>query len=105
MEFEKPSCQGEFKPPVVNASCHAACGSQADAKLQCTKPSASVSIEGSPKLAATLRKFLPAVIDIVTERSGRMLASVKAIGETGAELKGPPRCAPPRPARYCTQQS
>jgi len=90
VEFKKPSCTGEVKPPEMSAECKGHCDAQVQSKAECSPAEVAIVVVGAAdakaasQLKATLEKNLPAVLKIAIglgRRAEKMSANVKAIVE------------------------
>jgi hypothetical protein len=87
--MKAPQCTGQFKPPVVDASCHAACVGAATAEVVCEKPQFEAGVSGGSKdLRQALRKHVPLVMTAVRVNAERALASAQAVVDAGASIQG-----------------
>jgi len=109
VEFKKPRCTGEVKPPKTSAECTAHCDAKVNARMKCTPARVSLSAKGAAnvkaarKLNAALRAHLPAVLKVSMGMKGSLVkaaGNVKSVVQgVQAGIKGMTRGAPHMAAR------
>ena len=92
-EFTAPKCTGEFKPPKVDATCHAKCSAEAAKSATCEPPGVQITIEGEAdadvqKLVQALRVKLPGILKVQLGTGKRAVLTAKSVVEAGAEIPG-----------------
>jgi hypothetical protein len=90
-EMKAPKCSGTFKPPQVDAQCHANCVAKTAAEVECSPPSISIKIEGEAgadlqALVDGLTIALPKIVQIQIGMGERLVATGKVLVETGQAL-------------------
>jgi hypothetical protein len=93
VEMKAPKCTGEFKPPKVDASCHARCSAKLAKSARCEPPQVFADAKGEAsaelkKLALALRAKLPAIVKIQLAVGKRAALAAEAVVDAGGELPG-----------------
>jgi hypothetical protein len=93
VEMKAPKCTGEFKPPKVDASCHARCSAKTAQMAKCEPPQVFVEAKGGAslelkKLALALQAKLPAILKIQLGMGKRAALAAETVVDAGAELPG-----------------
>ncbi|MCC6524060.1 MAG: hypothetical protein IT373_15475 [Polyangiaceae bacterium] len=91
--FTAPQCTGEFKPPKVDASCHAECTAKTAALARCEPPQVFVDAKGEAsadlkKLALALRAKLPGIVKVELGIGKRAALAAESVVDAGADLAG-----------------
>jgi hypothetical protein len=92
VEVQEPSCSGEFTPPSVDPSCQVSCAAKGAASAKCDAPSVKITVTGKAssdiqKLVAALQVTLPKIVKIQLGTGKKIVSSVAAVGQAGADLK------------------
>jgi hypothetical protein len=93
VELKGPKCTGEFKPPEVDASCHARCSAKTAKQARCEPPQVFVDAKGEAsaelkKLALALRAKLPAIVKIQLALGQRAKLAGETVVDAGSEVAG-----------------
>ena len=89
-EWKAPHCATQVKAPSADGKCEASCKAHAELRAECTP--AQVNVESSvnagevPKLVATLRAHLPALIKAELVYGKRLAGDIAVLVKVGAEL-------------------
>jgi len=90
-EMKAPKCSGNFKPPQVDAQCHANCVAKTAGQVKCSPPGVTIKVEGDAKAQADLKGLVAGLevalpkIKVIAEG---MLPRLKATGEVLVQTAG-----------------